>query len=155
MEGPPTGGYLIFQIPDEDLYEQGIWPSRFNDDHKHTWTISKGITWSPASRNIVDYLKFLPRHKVISLRIIDTGYDYTQEEIVDQSTRPGVEIAVEVIVLKQDHILTHQSPLEKPYFCTRCHHQEFVVRGAYSDGQLDFYCKFCGLSGKLREVVHA
>jgi len=32
-------GHLIFTVPDEDLYEQGYFPSLFNDDHKSTFTI--------------------------------------------------------------------------------------------------------------------
>ena len=35
------GGYLFILVPDEDLYEQGVFPSRFNSDHKWTFTISK------------------------------------------------------------------------------------------------------------------
>ena len=30
------GGHLIVVVPDEDLYEQGVFPSTFNPDHK--WT---------------------------------------------------------------------------------------------------------------------
>lgn len=32
------GGYLVFTVPDEDLYEQGVFPSKFNPDHKRTFT---------------------------------------------------------------------------------------------------------------------
>src|SRR5262249_11048404 len=39
------GGYLIVTIPDEDLYEQGHWPSHFNVQHKWTFTIAKAISW--------------------------------------------------------------------------------------------------------------
>src|SRR5437868_6738568 len=35
------GGHLVCIVPDEDLYEQGIFPSTFNSDHKHTFTIYK------------------------------------------------------------------------------------------------------------------
>ena len=40
------GGYLIITIPDEDLYEQGIFPSQYNRDHKWTFTIWKTESWS-------------------------------------------------------------------------------------------------------------
>ena len=33
------GGHLVISVPDEDLYEQGTWPSTFNTDHKMTFTI--------------------------------------------------------------------------------------------------------------------
>ncbi|MDR2457772.1 MAG: class I SAM-dependent methyltransferase, partial [Clostridiales Family XIII bacterium] len=35
------GGYLFVVVPDEDLYEQGQWPSQYNKDHKYTFTIYK------------------------------------------------------------------------------------------------------------------
>ena len=53
-------GHLIFSVPDEDLYEQGYFPSLFNDDHKHTFTISKHKSWSPVSHNILDLVQKLP-----------------------------------------------------------------------------------------------
>lgn len=31
------GGFIITIVPDEDLYEQGIWPSIWNPDHKATF----------------------------------------------------------------------------------------------------------------------
>src|SRR5688572_21561437 len=43
------GGHLFFIVPDEDLYEQGMFPSRFNADHKATFTVSKTSSWSPVS----------------------------------------------------------------------------------------------------------
>jgi SAM-dependent methyltransferase len=39
------GGFLVIDVPDEDLYEQGIWPSLFNPDHKLTFTIGKAQSW--------------------------------------------------------------------------------------------------------------
>jgi SAM-dependent methyltransferase len=50
------GGYIITTIPDEDLYEQGVFPSTFNVDHKSTWTILKGKSWSPVSVNLIELL---------------------------------------------------------------------------------------------------
>jgi SAM-dependent methyltransferase len=48
------GGHLVITVPDEDLYEQGQWPSQRNSDHKWTFTIAKRQSWSPKSINIVD-----------------------------------------------------------------------------------------------------
>lgn len=48
------GGYLIVLVPDEDLYEQGHFPSIFNSDHKATFTISKSNSWSPVSINCLN-----------------------------------------------------------------------------------------------------
>src|ERR1700761_2813413 len=46
------GGALIVTIPDEDLYEQGAFPSTFNRDHKWTFTICKESSWSTRSVNV-------------------------------------------------------------------------------------------------------
>ena len=48
------GGHLITIVPDEDLYEQGHFPSIFNSDHKSTFTISKSHSWSPVSINCLE-----------------------------------------------------------------------------------------------------
>ena len=42
-------GTMLIVVPDEDLYEQGQWPSRFNVDHRWTFTIHKVRSWSPVS----------------------------------------------------------------------------------------------------------
>lgn len=47
------GGHLIVIVPEETLYEQGFWPSIFNDDHKATFRIIES-TWSPVSFRIQD-----------------------------------------------------------------------------------------------------
>ena len=42
------GGYLVISVPDEDLYEQGTWPSTFNSDHKTTFTIARSRLGRPC-----------------------------------------------------------------------------------------------------------
>ncbi len=69
------GGHLVVIVPDEDLYEQGIWPSIHNSDHKHTFTISKASSWSPMSINILDLARALPDMELIDVRLQDHGYD--------------------------------------------------------------------------------
>jgi SAM-dependent methyltransferase len=69
------GGYLFIFVPDEDLYEQGVFPSRFNADHKMTFTISKSKSWSPNSVNVLALAAALPEGRIISLELQDRGYD--------------------------------------------------------------------------------
>lgn len=69
------GGHLFLVVPDEDLYEQGVWPSRFNGDHKATFTISKARSWSPVSHNLLDLARSLPGAELVALRLMDQGYD--------------------------------------------------------------------------------
>ena len=71
------GGYLILVVPDEDLYEQGIWPSMFNDDHKNTFRLDSKESWSPVSFNIFDLVSSLPNSKIISAELHDDFYDYS------------------------------------------------------------------------------
>jgi SAM-dependent methyltransferase len=68
------GGSMIVVVPDEDLYEQGYWPSLFNKDHKFTFTVSKQRSWSPVSRNLLDMARALPEVEVVSIRVQDAGY---------------------------------------------------------------------------------
>jgi SAM-dependent methyltransferase len=70
-----AGGYLILIVPDEDLYEQGEFPSRFNHDHKWTFTISKSDSWSPKSINLLDLAKSLPNSEIVTICLQDNGYD--------------------------------------------------------------------------------
>jgi SAM-dependent methyltransferase len=69
------GGHLFFIVPDEDLYEQGVFPSRFNSDHKATFTISKAQSWSRVSVNVLDLASSLPGGALVSLVLQDQGYD--------------------------------------------------------------------------------
>ena len=68
------GGVMIVVVPDEDLYEQGYWPSLFNPDHKFTFAISKPSSWSPVSRNLAELARSLPGGDPISIRLQDNGY---------------------------------------------------------------------------------
>ena len=76
-----TGGYMILVVPDEDLYEQKIWPSIFNDDHKHSFTLTSKKSWSPVSINLISLLKDIPDLKIISQEIQDHGYCYNLQNL--------------------------------------------------------------------------
>jgi SAM-dependent methyltransferase len=70
------GGHLVLVVPDEDLYEQGFWPSVFNGDHKATFTLKETESWSPVSHNLVALVATLPSCQIISVEQQDKGYDY-------------------------------------------------------------------------------
>jgi len=69
------GGYLFVIVPDEDLYEQGHFPSRFNNDHKWTFTICKRQSWSPKSLNVKCLAEELGG-EIVSIQLQDKNYDY-------------------------------------------------------------------------------
>ena len=135
------GGHLIVIMPDEDLYEQHEWPSSFNDDHKNTFTPHKNGSWSPASTNVLDIIKHLFHHKLISLQIIDTNYEYGIERR-DQS-QGEVEAAIEVILYKQvtaDGIWN--TSFEHAIFCPEC--KASVIALGITQNKLIGRCTKCG-----------
>ncbi|HIP14034.1 MAG TPA: methyltransferase domain-containing protein [Sulfurimonas autotrophica] len=67
-------GMMMIVVPDEDLYEQGYWPSLFNWDHKATFTLSKQKSYSSVSYNLYDLANILKDAKIISLRLQDNLY---------------------------------------------------------------------------------
>jgi SAM-dependent methyltransferase len=69
------GGHLIIVVPDEDLYEQGTWPSLFNSDHKATFRLGKQQSWSPVSYDIGALVRALPCAEIIEAQLQDNGYD--------------------------------------------------------------------------------
>ncbi len=80
------GGVLFFIVPDEDLYEQGLWPSYFNPDHKWTFTISKRKSWSPVSINILDLVKTLEGSELLKVELHDLNY---RRDLLGNGYRPG------------------------------------------------------------------
>lgn len=76
---------MILLVPDEDLYEQGYWPSIFNNDHKFTFTLNKSESWSPVSLNMADLVITLENGEVIKLGVQDDNYDYSlKREPIDR-----------------------------------------------------------------------
>lgn len=69
------GGYLITIVPDEDLYEQGHFPSIFNSDHKATFTLAKSHSWSPVSHNCLDLANEL-NGKLVYAALQSDNYDF-------------------------------------------------------------------------------
>jgi SAM-dependent methyltransferase len=69
------GGYLIITVPDEELYEQGFWPSQFNVEHRSTFRLG-GKPRSPVSHDLQMLLGSLPNAEVIDVRRQDDGYDH-------------------------------------------------------------------------------
>ena len=100
------GGYMICLIPDEDLYEQGEFPSTFNTDHKHTFTIHKRKSWSKNSINLFDLLSNADcpiEIKKIELLDATFRYDlnrYIQKPRFDQTLTPIGECAIEFVIKK-------------------------------------------------------
>ena len=121
------GGHLVVTVPEEDLYEQGIWPSNKNLDHKWSFTMWKDSSWSPKSINVLSLLETLGSSVDIrSVRVEDSGYRYSIGGF-DQTLTPTSESAIEFIVRKKHaeevdakkSACAGSSPIDKnllPYF---------------------------------------
>lgn len=100
------GGHLICIIPDEDLYEQGIFPSTFNNDHKHTFTIYKKKSWTTKSINVTELLMNLKQKiEIKKIELLDATYRYNLNNTInqarfDQTTTPIGECSIEFIIKK-------------------------------------------------------
>jgi len=100
-----VGGHLICTIPDEDLYEQGYFPSRYNADHKFTFTIYKKRSWSFRSINIFELLAGSDFDlKIIKVELLDATYRYSMRgdslPPPDQSASAIGECAIEIVLQK-------------------------------------------------------
>ena len=94
------GGYLVILVPDEDLYEQGVFPSTFNRDHKWTFTIHKANSWSDRSLNLVDLFRELgPAARVEKIELLTAGYRFNLPRY-DQTATPVGEAAIEFVIRK-------------------------------------------------------
>jgi ubiquinone/menaquinone biosynthesis C-methylase UbiE len=95
------GGHIITTIPDEDLYEQGVWPSSHNLDHKTSWTILKESSWSKDSINLIEFLyQYSDKIEVLKVELINQSFIYDVERF-DQTYHSISECAIEFIVRKK------------------------------------------------------
>lgn len=93
------GGHLIITVPDEDLYEQGQFPSTFNSDHKWTFTIYKKTSWCEKSVNVIDIIQTLSGAIPLKIELLDATYRYGLERF-DQTLTPIAESCIEIIIKK-------------------------------------------------------
>lgn len=94
------GGHVVVVVPDEDLYEQGVFPSTFNTDHKWTFTFTKLASWSPRSINVTDLLNGVSdRVQPIKVELLDAGYRWIGTRF-DQTLTPVAECALEIVLRK-------------------------------------------------------
>jgi ubiquinone/menaquinone biosynthesis C-methylase UbiE len=97
------GGYIIITVPDEDMYEQGYWPSQYNFDHKHTFTIHKKQSWSPVSINILEMLIIFS--DLLKIEKIERITEFYRQSLsshkFDQTATLVAECCIELICQKK------------------------------------------------------
>jgi SAM-dependent methyltransferase len=95
------GGYLIVTVPDEDLYEQGVFPPTFNKDHKWTFTIQKPTSWSDRSVNVFSLIEMLGLEADTQrVELLNSTYRYNLPRY-DQTLTPVGESGIEFVVRKR------------------------------------------------------
>lgn len=101
------GGWIVMTVPDLDLYERCQWPSRFNPDHRTTWSLWRKH-WVPPGKPIRHLHVYVP-HWITQFNVgrkyanlIDTNFDYLLSEDVDQTwlRENGVECFIEILLQK-------------------------------------------------------
>jgi SAM-dependent methyltransferase len=95
------GGYLVVVVPDEDMYEQGVWPSTFGVGHQHSFTTAKDESWSPFSIDVLALLYgFRAAVSVLKVEVLDATYLYGQPRF-DQTRTAAGECAIEFVARKR------------------------------------------------------
>lgn len=95
------GGYLVFTVPDEELYERLCWPSRWTNEHLWSFTIYKANSPMPKSINVVDLVReFSSQVACERIMLIDDFYQPHLPD-VDQTMTVCAECAIEVVLRKR------------------------------------------------------
>jgi SAM-dependent methyltransferase len=96
------GGHLVVIVPDEDMYEQGVWPSQFNGDHKNSFTIYKHASWCDHSINLLHQLQWLAIDygNLDIIKVERLTQTFRHEVGKQDQTGQGAECGIEFIVRK-------------------------------------------------------
>ncbi len=95
------GGYAIVTVPDEDLYEKRCWPSRFNRQHKVSFTIGKAASPLPSSVDVLDLVRAMSEVASCErVNLVRAHYDESRKDI-DQTAHGVAECAIEIVLRKR------------------------------------------------------
>ncbi len=105
------GGYIVQTVPDIGAYENFTYPSRYNPDHKSSWSMVYRGSCFPIHIHIPSFLDgFKDAAEIMLARYVEVNYDWKRRE-VDQTWREedGVEIWNEFVL--QKIVPPHWSPM--------------------------------------------
>jgi SAM-dependent methyltransferase len=93
------GGHVVVLIPDEDLYERGVFPSRFNGDHLHTFTICKRHSWNGSSVNVTELIESVADlARPLRVELLESTFLPGRPDTEDQTLNPVTEAAIEFVL---------------------------------------------------------
>ena len=94
------GGHIVILVPDEDLYEQGVFPSTFNPDHKATFTMWKAESWARSfSVNLVDIVCACTKALLVKMERLEHTWN-PQGGRYDRTAGVG-ESAIEMVLRRR------------------------------------------------------
>ena len=153
------GGHLVIVIPDEELYEHLHWPSRFNSDHKWSFSIYRGAPLLPKSVNVFDLLMPLWESvEIIKIERIEAGFRYDLGDI-DQTALENdpAECSIEIVLRKKQDAVVEAAPQAFPAYTalTECRQGRMLYPpldlclgrslreyGQFAQGEQDFMAHF-------------
>jgi SAM-dependent methyltransferase len=104
LEVLKPGGYIVATVPDWELYEGKVWPSRWNSGHRSTWSMMPPPK-NAESRTHISLPFWLSQFPVEIIRCKDifTNYDFLLGTDIDQTFdfEKGVEAFIEFVLKKQ------------------------------------------------------
>src|ERR1019366_1562449 len=95
------GGHVVLTVPDLGLYEGFRYPSKWNPDHKISFSFL--YEESPFPKHVF-FPKFLPKFadiaEVVLARLVVRNYDWTLGSSIDQTWEEakGVELWNEIVL---------------------------------------------------------
>jgi len=97
-------GILYFVVPDFKLYEKSNWPSNYNKDHKHSFSMD--IRRKELQRknhwNIKENLEPLLdefNFKILESYIEDDNYNYNLDEAIDQTIKKENMVLAQICII--------------------------------------------------------
>lgn len=109
------GGHLVVTVPDEDMYEHGMWPSVHNTDHKWSFCLYKASPALPCSINVLDLIReFAEEIECERVWEIRDHYQNSRAWSEDQ-TLGDAECAIEFVWRKKLDAHTASERLRRAY----------------------------------------
>lgn len=93
------GGHIIVAVPHEVYYEKNIWPSQFNQDHKHSFRMEQH-TILPSSIFVPAFLSRFPV-EVVSCLLLISNFDFSR--FWEDQTIGSAICQIEFILKKVNH----------------------------------------------------
>ena len=95
------GGHAIISVPSWELYEGMIWPSRFNPDHKSTWSMWQKDSPATFHVKLPEWLEAF-NCRILLCELVDSNYDYKICASYDQTRtyKNKVEAFIEFVLQK-------------------------------------------------------